>query len=118
RKELGENEPDGAEDYRTRVEQADLPDKVRAAALREVDKLERGSEQSPEAGWIRTWLDTVLELPWSSRTTDSTDVTAARAVLDADHEGLDDVKERIVEHLAVRARRSARGMELVGGRGR
>jgi ATP-dependent Lon protease len=117
RKELGEDEPDGAEDYRGRVEQADLPDKVREAALREVGKLERGSDQSPEAGWIRTWLDTVLELPWATRTTDSTDVQAARAVLDADHEGLDDVKDRIVEHLAVRARRAERGMDLVGGRG-
>ena len=93
------------------------PDKVREAALREVAKLERGSDQSPEAGWIRTWLDTVLELPWSTRTTDSTDVAGARAVLDADHEGLDDVKDRIVEHLAVRARRAERGMDVVGGRG-
>jgi ATP-dependent Lon protease len=117
RKELGEDEPDGAEDYRGRVEQADLPDKVREAALREVGKLERGSDQSPEAGWIRTWLDTVLELPWSTHTTDTTDVIAARAVLDADHEGLDDVKDRVVEHLAVRARRTERGMELIGGRG-
>ena len=117
RKELGEDEPDGAEDYRGRVEQADLPDKVREAALREVGKLERGSDQSPEAGWIRTWLDTVLELPWATRTTDSTDVGAARAVLDADHEGLDDVKDRIVEHLAVRARRAERGLDVVGGRG-
>ncbi len=117
RKELGEDEPDGAEDYRGRVEQAELPDKVREAALREVGKLERGSDQSPEAGWIRTWLDSVLELPWSTRTTDSTDVQGARAVLDADHEGLDDVKDRIVEHLAVRARRAERGLELVGGRG-
>src|SRR6185436_4274765 len=95
RKELGEDEPDGADDYRARVEKADLPDKVRDAALREVGKLERGSDQSPEAGWIRTWLDTVLELPWSTRTTDSTDVLGARAVLDADHEGLVDVKDRI-----------------------
>jgi ATP-dependent Lon protease len=117
RKELGEDEPDGADDYRGRVEQAELPDKVREAALREVGKLERGSDQSPEAGWIRTWLDTVLELPWSTRTTDSTDVVAARAVLDADHEGLDDVKDRIVEHLAVRARRAERGLDVVGGRG-
>ena len=117
RKELGEDEPDGADDYRSRVEKADLPDKVREAALREVGKLERGSDQSPEAGWIRTWLDTVLELPWSTHTTDRTDVPAARAVLDADHDGLDDVKDRIVEHLAVRARRVERGMELVGGRG-
>jgi ATP-dependent Lon protease len=117
RKELGEDEPEGAEDYRTRVSQAALPDKVREAALREVGKLERASDQSPEAGWIRTWLDTVLDLPWSERTVDSTDITAARAVLDADHHGLDDVKDRIVEYLAVRARRAERGLEIVGGRG-
>ena len=117
RKELGEDEPEGAEDYRTRVESADLPDAVREAALREVGKLERASDQSPEGGWIRTWLDTVLELPWNERTTDRTDITAAREVLDADHHGLDDVKDRIVEYLAVRARRAERGLEVVGGRG-
>ncbi|MGW4773879.1 endopeptidase La [Nocardia sp. NPDC004278] len=117
RKELGEDEPDGADDYRTRVEQADLPDNVRAEALREVGRLERASDQSPESGWIRTWLDTVLELPWTVKTTDSTDVSAARAVLDADHHGLDEVKDRMVEYLAVRSRRAARGLEVVGGRG-
>ena len=117
RKELGEDEPDGAEDYRTRVEQADLPDHVRTAALREVGKLERASDQSPESGWIRTWLDTVLELPWTTRTTDATDIQAARAVLDADHHGLEDVKDRIVEYLAVRDRRARRGLQVVGGRG-
>jgi ATP-dependent Lon protease len=117
RKELGEDEPDGADDYRTRVEQADLPGSVREAALREVGRLERASDQSPESGWIRTWLDTVLELPWTVKTTDSTDVSAARAVLDADHHGLDEVKDRMVEYLAVRARRAARGLEVVGGRG-
>ena len=74
RKELGEGEPDGADDYRTRVEAAELPDKVLEAALREVGRLERASDQSPEAGWIRTWLDTVLELPWNVRTDDSNDV--------------------------------------------
>ncbi|MFG3616412.1 endopeptidase La [Nocardia sp. NPDC047654] len=117
RKELGEDEPDGADDYRTRVEQTDLPGSVREAALREVGRLERASDQSPESGWIRTWLDTVLELPWTVKTTDSTDVSAARAVLDADHHGLDEVKDRMVEYLAVRARRAARGLEVVGGRG-
>jgi ATP-dependent Lon protease len=117
RKELGEGEPDGADDYRARVEQADLPDKVREAALREVGKLERASDQSPETSWIRTWLDTVLDLPWSVTTTDSTDLVAARAVLDADHHGLDDVKDRIVEYLAVRSRRAQRGLEVIGGRG-
>jgi ATP-dependent Lon protease len=117
RKELGESEPDGADDYRSRVEAAELPEKVKAAALREVGKLERASDQSPEAGWIRTWLDTVLDLPWTSRTTDSTDIGAARAVLDADHSGLSDVKDRIVEYLAVRSRRAERGLSVVGGRG-
>lgn len=117
RKELGENSTEGADDYRTRVEQADLPDDVRAAALSEVGKLERASEQSPESGWIRTWLDTVLELPWTVKTTDRTDIVAARDVLDADHYGLDEVKDRVVEYLAVRARRAARGLQVVGGRG-
>src|SRR5271169_6317756 len=117
RKELGEGEPDGSDDYRARVEAADLPDKVREAALREVGKLERSSEQSPEGGWIRTWLDTVLDLPWNVRTEDSTDLAAAREILDTDHHGLDDVKDRIVEYLAVRARRAQRGLQVVGGRG-
>jgi ATP-dependent Lon protease len=117
RKELGEDEPDGAQDYRTRVEEADLPEDIRKAALREVGKLERGSDQSPEAGYLRTWLDTILDLPWSTRTTDSTDIQAAREILDADHHGLDDVKDRIVEYLAIRARRASRGLEVVGGRG-
>ncbi len=117
RKELGEGEPDGADDYRTRVEAAELPEKVLEAALREVGRLERASDQSPEAGWIRTWLDTVLEIPWNVRTEDSDDVKAAREVLDADHEGLEDVKDRMVEYLAVRSRRQARGLAVVGGRG-
>ncbi len=117
RKELGEGEPDGSDDYRARVEAADLPEKVREAAMREVGKLERSSEQSPEGGWIRTWLDTVLDLPWNTTTEDSSDLKAAREILDADHHGLDDVKDRIVEYLAVRARRAERGLQVVGGRG-
>ncbi|HEX7428086.1 MAG TPA: endopeptidase La, partial [Mycobacterium sp.] len=117
RKELGESEPDGSDDYRARVEAADLPEKVREAALREVGKLERSSEQSPEGGWIRTWLDTVLDLPWNVTTEDSTDLKKSREILDADHHGLEDVKDRIVEYLAVRARRAERGLQVVGGRG-
>ncbi|HEX2904139.1 MAG TPA: endopeptidase La [Jatrophihabitans sp.] len=104
------------EDYRARVEAADLPDKVAEAALAEVDKLERTSDQSPEGGWIRTWLDTVLDLPWNVRTEDAYDIAGARAVLDADHAGLDDVKERIIEYLAVRRRRQDRGLGVIGGR--
>ncbi|MBV1852817.1 endopeptidase La [Catellatospora tritici] len=117
RKELGEDEPEGSADYRARVEAADLPEKVREAALREVGKLERASDASPETGWIRTWLDTVLEMPWGVTTEDNTDLAQARAVLDADHTGLDDVKDRILEYLAVRNRRAAKHLEVVGGRG-
>src|SRR4029078_2332295 len=91
--------------------------KGREADMREVGRLERASDQSPESGWIRTWLDTVLEIPWQTKTHDKTGVRAAREVLDADHHGLDDVKDRIVEYLAVRARRASRGLEVVGGRG-
>lgn len=123
RKELrelnGEGGKDSAEesdDYRARVEAADLPEKVREAALKEVDKLERSSDQSPEGSWIRTWLDTVLEMPWNERTEDAYDIRGARAVLDAEHAGLEDVKERITEYLAVRKRRSDRGLGVVGGR--
>ena len=119
RKELAElnGDPDSeSEDYRARVEAADLPEKVREAALKEVEKLERSSDASPEGSWIRTWLDTVLELPWNTTTEDTYDVAGARAVLDADHAGLDDVKERITEYLAVRKRRADRGLGVVGGR--
>ncbi|MFD9510208.1 endopeptidase La [Streptomyces mirabilis] len=121
RKELRElngdaKEGEESDDYRTRVEAADLPENVREAALKEVDKLERSSDQSPEGGWIRTWLDTVLELPWNERTEDEYDIQGAKAILDAEHAGLEDVKERITEYLAVRKRRSERGLGVVGGR--
>ncbi|MGW4605489.1 endopeptidase La [Streptomyces sp. NPDC004532] len=112
--EAGEGEE--TDDYRARVEAADLPEKVREAALKEVDKLERSSDQSPEGSWIRTWLDTVLELPWNERTEDEYDIRGAKAVLDAEHAGLEDVKERITEYLAVRKRRADRGLGVVGGR--
>ncbi|MBW8482515.1 endopeptidase La [Actinomadura parmotrematis] len=119
RKELAELNGDPADeedDYRARIEAANLPEKVREAALKEVDKLERSSDASPEGGWIRTWLDTVLDIPWNERSEDSYDIAGARAVLDADHTGLDDVKERIVEYLAVRKRREDKGLGVVGGR--
>jgi ATP-dependent Lon protease len=119
RKELAELDGQPAseeDDYRARIEAADLPEKVREAALKEADKLERSSDQSPEGSWIRTWLDTVLEIPWNTTTEDSYDIGAARAVLDADHAGLDDVKDRIIEYLAVRKRRADKGLTLVGGR--
>jgi ATP-dependent Lon protease len=104
------------DDYRARIEDADLPEKVREAALREAAKLERGADNSPEAGWIRTWLDTILDVPWNTRTDDAYDIPGARAVLDADHAGLDEVKDRIIEYLAVRKRLADRGMTVAGGR--
>ena len=120
RKELKDLSGDGdgteEDDYRARVEAADLPEKVHEAAIREVDKLERTSEQSPEVGWIRTWLDTILDIPWNERTEDAYDIAGARAILDEDHTGLDDVKDRIIEYLAVRKRRSDRGLGVIGGR--
>ncbi len=119
RKELGEDteSDDAVERYRSFAEGPDVPEKVREAVLREVDKLERTPEQSMEHGWIRTWLDTMVELPWGVTSDDTVDLTAAREVLDADHEGLDDVKARIVEFLAVRKRRADQGLEAAGGRG-
>ncbi|KUF16123.1 endopeptidase La [Streptomyces silvensis] len=120
RKELrelnGKDGEDESDDYRARVEAADLPENVREAALKEVEKLERASDQSPEGSWIRTWLDTVLELPWNERTEDAYDIKGAQEILDAEHAGLEDVKERITEYLAVRKRRTDRGMGVVGGR--
>jgi ATP-dependent Lon protease len=119
RKELSDLNGDPAteeDDYRARVEAADLPAAVREVALKEVAKLERTPDASPETGWIRTWLDTVLEVPWNERTEDAFDIAGARQVLDEDHTGLDDVKERIIEYLAVRKRRADRGLGVVGGR--
>jgi ATP-dependent Lon protease len=120
RKELKELSGDGdgteEDDFRKRVEDADLPEKVREAALKEVEKLERTPDASPETGWIRTWLDTILDIPWNERTDDAYDIAGARRILDEDHTGLDDVKERIIEYLAVRKRRDDRGLGVIGGR--
>ena len=110
RRELGEQGDDGpGDDYRSRLESLDVSEDVRSAIGREIDKLERTSDQSPEQGWIRAWLDVVFDVPWGRRSEDQLDVEEARAVLDADHTGLDDVKQRIVEHLAVRKLRLERG---------
>src|SRR6266700_1271405 len=119
RKELADLNGDAAteeDDYRARVEAAELPEAVKDAALKEVDKLERTPDASPETGWIRTWLDTILDIPWNERTEDAYDIADARRVLDEDHTGLDDVKERIIEYLAVRKRRADRGLGIIGGR--
>ena len=110
RKELGDDD-DIAGVYRQKLEEAELPGAVAEAVTREIDRLERMSEQSPEHSWIRTWLDTMFEVPWSTQTEDRLDLNEAWTVLDADHTGLHDVKERIVEHLAVRKLRKERGLE-------
>ncbi|MGI8517193.1 MAG: endopeptidase La [Acidimicrobiia bacterium] len=109
KKELGE-EAGAADSYRTRLEETAFPEKVKEAVTREIDRLERMSEQSPEHSWIRTWLDTMFDLPWGATSDDRLDLNEAWAVLDADHTGLHDVKERIVEHLAVRKLRKERGL--------
>src|SRR6478752_999520 len=118
RKELGE---DGSEDVietlRVKITESGMPDGVREQAERELGRLERTSEQSPEYGWIRTYLDWMTELPWNVRTEDNLDITEARRILDEDHEGLGDVKDRIVEYLAVRKLRAERGLSEEGGRG-
>ncbi len=117
RKELGEDQDNPSTDYRAKLADTPLPDKVRTAVETEIERLERTSGQSPEQGWIRSWLDRVFALPWGKTTDDNHDLVNAREVLDADHYGLDDVKDRIVEYLAVRKLRSERELENAGGRG-
>jgi len=118
RKELGQldgSESSPSDDHRAQLADRDLPAPVRAAVEKEIDKLERTSEQSPEHGWIRTWIDTVLDLPWGERSEDRLDIAEAARILDADHDGLEDVKDRILEHLAVRKLRAERGLASVDG---
>ena len=112
RRELGEGDDDVVEQYRNKVIELKLPEKVANTVNKEIDRLERMGQQSPEHSWIRTWLDRIFELPWNERTEDQLDLDAARGVLDADHYGLDEVKDRIVEFLAVRKLRSARPDEV------
>jgi endopeptidase La len=100
--ELGEEEGQEIAELRKRLEDAKLPEAVMKQAMREVDRLERMSQASPEYQMLRTYLDWVLEVPWSVTTTDRLDPRAARVVLDEDHYGLDKIKDRIVEYLAVR----------------
>src|SRR2546430_2679492 len=117
KKELGESDGDVAAEYRKKIEDAGMPEAVRKEVERELDRFERTSEQTPEAGWIRNYLDWMLDMPWNKRTVDQFDVVEARRVLDEDHTGLEDVKDRIIEFLAVRKRRDSRGLQVIGGRG-
>ena len=110
RKELGEGSDDVVGEYRTKLDDLDAPEGVKTFIDKELDRFERMSEQSPEHGWVRTWLDRIFEMPWGERSDDTLDLEAAQATLDADHYGLDDVKERIVEFLASRKLRHDRGL--------
>jgi len=111
RKELGEDEDSIVDEYRRKIEEAAMPDEVREQAQRELGRLERMGEQSGEASMIRTYLDWLLAVPWGTRSDERLDPKLARELLDADHAGLHDVKERIVEYLAVRKLRQERGIE-------
>jgi ATP-dependent Lon protease len=118
RKELGEDDGENVvEEYRRKIAEAGMPDDVLKQADRELGRLEKMGEQNPESGWIRTYLDWLLDVPWSVRTDDNLDITEARKILDEDHTGLEDVKDRIVEYLAVRKLRQERGLGEATGRG-
>src|SRR4051794_14449338 len=110
RKELGESDASVASEYRDRISAAQMPDAVRQHADRELDRLERMGDSNAEAAMIRTYLDWLLAVPWGKRSDERLDPVLAREVLDADHEGLDEVKRRITEYLAVRKLRTERGM--------
>jgi len=110
RKELGEDEGSVVEEYRAKIDEAGMPDAVRAQAERELRRLETMGDASGEASMIRTYLDWLVAVPWSKRSEETLDPTGAREVLDHDHAGLEDVKDRIVEYLAVRKLRQERGI--------
>jgi ATP-dependent Lon protease len=111
RKELGDDDASVVEEYRAKIDEAKMPEPVNEQALKELGRLERMGEQSGESSMIRTYLDWLIAVPWSKRSEEHLDPVAARAVLDSDHEGLQDVKDRITEYLAVRKLRQDRGIE-------
>jgi ATP-dependent Lon protease len=110
RKELGEDDASVAEEYRTKIAESGMPEAVREQAEKELGRLERLGEQSAESSVIRTYLDWLIAVPWDKRSEERLDPQHAREVLDADHAGLDDVKERIVEYIAVKKLRQERGI--------
>ena len=111
RKELGEDEASVVEEYRTKIAEAEMPENVLEQAERELSRLERMGDQTPEATVIRNYLDWLLAVPWNKRSEERLDPVYTREVLDADHAGLDDVKDRIVEYIAVAKLRKERGIE-------
>jgi ATP-dependent Lon protease len=111
RKELDEDEGSIVEEYKAKIEAAQMPKAVQEQALKELGRLERMGEQTGESSMIRTYLDWLIAVPWSKRSDEHLDPVAAREVLDADHAGLEDVKDRITEYLAVRKLRQDRNIE-------
>ncbi len=111
RKELGEDEGSIVEEYRDKIEAAEMPEKVHEQAVKELGRLERMGDQTGESSMIRTYLDWLISVPWSKRSEEHLDPVEARKVLDADHAGLEDVKDRVTEYLAVRKLREDRGIE-------
>ena len=114
RKELGEDDASVVEEYRTKIEESGMPDEAREQAERELGRLERAGEGSGESSMIRTYLDWMISVPWSEASEEVLDPVGAREVLDADHAGLEDVKERITEYIAVRKLREERGISDEG----
>src|SRR5947199_572840 len=111
RKELGDDDASVVEEYRAKIEEAKMPEVVEEQALKELGRLERMGEQTGESSMIRTYLDWLIAVPWSKRSEEHLDPVHAREVLDADHAGLEDVKDRVTEYLAVRKLRADRGIE-------
>jgi ATP-dependent Lon protease len=111
RKELGEDDASVVEEYRRKLDEAELPKAVREQAERELSRLERQGDSSPEASMIRNYLDWIFAVPWGKRSEERLDPLHTREVLDTDHAGLEDVKDRIVEYIAVRKLREERGIE-------
>jgi len=111
RKELNEDDASVVEEYRTKIDEAGMPEHAREQADKELGRLERMGEQSAESSVIRTYLDALISVPWNERSEERLDPTHAREVLDADHAGLEDVKDRIVEYIAVKKLRVDRGIE-------
>ncbi len=112
RKELGEDEEDLVAEYETKIDEADMPEAVEEQAYKELRRLERQGEQSPESSMIRSYLDWLITVPWAKRSEERLDPKHTREVLDADHAGLDDVKKRITEFVAVRKLREERAAEI------
>ena len=110
RKELGDDDASVVEEYRAKIEEAGMPETVKEQAERELGRLERLGDGNAESSVIRSYLDWLIAVPWSQRSEERLDPAHAREVLDADHAGLEDVKDRITEYLAVRKLRKDRGV--------